>query len=88
MRDVSWRVVAEGEKPVGWAAGVYEADAGEDSLRFAQLEVLVNKTTVFGAACFATNVSAQSCIPPPYWRAHTMSLLTKKLQQGSPLVLF
>ena len=81
-------VVVEGEKPVGWAAGLYEAGAGEDSLRFAQVELPVNKTMMFGTACFATNVSAQSCIPPLYWPAHTMSLLTKKLQQGSPLVLF
>ena len=58
------------------------------SLKVVQRELRMNKILVFGAACFATSVSAQSCIPPPYWPAHTMSLLTKKLKQGSPLVLF
>ena len=74
-RVVASHVVAEGEKLVGYigwldygeAGAVGRHDAGRrSSLRFVQLEILVNKTRVFGAVCFATSVGAQSCILPPH----------------------
>jgi hypothetical protein len=72
MRAQHNRVVAEREERVGWAA--------RDDER-------VNTTMAFGTACFARSVSAQSCTTDFPRSHHIMSLLAKKMKQGSPPVL-